>query len=315
MFSSYINNIKKIIVRGWALFYIRFKHKGDVIVLTQHIGDDVYGLAFIHEFKKYRKKHLTLIGASTRKRLYEYYSEDYDELALINPKSTKWEIYQQIHTSRRTIKLARRFLIFSSFPYRWIPIAQNDGRNALTIIRDDMLQLPNTCKHISPNFSSEKITTIHCFDNLHNKIVILNPYSASMDEPDFSLFEEIAKMLIGMGFIVYTNVIGDQSEIKGTRPLRCSLYEFYAICNKVPLVVSVRSGILDLCISSKTNFMVYYFPIAWRKKCGSVNCFFNEYTLSAWGYRNVKELIYNDNLSAIQALTDYMREIKIVDNM
>ena len=61
-----------------------------------------------------------------------------------------------------------------------------------------------------------------------------------------------------MGYVVFTNVVGQQEAVKGSHELRCSIYELYSIACQISLIVSVRSGIIDLLIPSGISMFVLY---------------------------------------------------------
>lgn len=107
------------------------------------------------------------------------------------------------------------------------------------------------------NLASVPVKNIELFEQLKHRICILNPYSYSMYTPK-SLFDELASELKRWNFIVYTNIVGEQKEIEGTIPLRCDLQELYSIAKEIPLIVSLRSGILDFLIPSRINMFVVY---------------------------------------------------------
>jgi len=107
------------------------------------------------------------------------------------------------------------------------------------------------------DLASIPVKKIEHFEQLKHRICILNPYSYSMYTPK-SLFDVLASELRKCNFIVYTNVVGEQKEIEGTIPLRCDLQELYSIAKEIPLIVSLRSGILDFLVPSKINMFVIY---------------------------------------------------------
>lgn len=61
---------------------------------------------------------------------------------------------------------------------------------------------------------------------------------------------------------MFTNIVKDQLPIKGSKGLRCSLQELLGIAYRIPLIVSVQSGVLEFIANSHVNMFVI---------CGSVN--------------------------------------------
>ncbi len=84
---------------------------------------------------------------------------------------------------------------------------------------------------------------------------MLNPYSKSEDagHEGNKFFAECAKILGEKGYLVYTNVVGGQRTVPGSRELRCGVEDLYRIAGKIPLIVSLRSGILDVVAPTGVN--------------------------------------------------------------
>ena len=120
-----------------------------------------------------------------------------------------------------------------------------------------------------------------------------------MSQVDPSFFQIIADDLSSKGFELYTNVVGDQTPLNGTRALNCSIYELFAICNKVRAFISVRSGILDIKKKKKTPFLVYNFPFEGRSALYNEG-WCNRYNLKAWGKENIVECYVSNNSDAIE---------------
>ena len=101
------------------------------------------------------------------------------------------------------------------------------------------------------------IKNIEKFKEYHKKICIVNPYSYSIYSK-VQLFEKIVLELRKKGYIVYTNVIQSQKAMSGTLRLDCSMQELYSIACEIPLIVSVRTGLLDYLVPSGINMFVLY---------------------------------------------------------
>lgn len=102
------------------------------------------------------------------------------------------------------------------------------------------------------------VRSIPDFESTYPRIVVLNPYSSSivLGAAGEEFFEQACDFLNSRGYVVYTNVINDQKPVKGSLALRCPLEEMLGIAEKIPLVVSLRSGILDLLVPAGTNMFV-----------------------------------------------------------
>ncbi len=83
------------------------------------------------------------------------------------------------------------------------------------------------------------------FDDIdYKRTIIINPYSNFLKITDSRIFDTLTDYLSLQGFIVYTNTTKNQTALKGSRRLECSLEELYGLCKRVKLVVSLRSGII-----------------------------------------------------------------------
>ena len=99
-------------------------------------------------------------------------------------------------------------------------------------------------------------------------------------------WEELADLLMALGFTVFTNVKGpEELPIKKTIGLCADLGTMAAICENCRLVISLRSGICDVLAFTETNLVV-------------VNL--TEYHLSEWSLKaandrkNIHSFLFND---------------------
>lgn len=310
IYKLWIEPILHFIDGFFAMMYLRDHYEGDIVVLGPAIGDDVYGLAYLKSFKALSNNRIVLVGSASRRVLYETYHDAFDELCLFEKDDALWrKINLYYQTSRFLIKQGQKINIYSTIPIYYLSLDKNQGRDALDIIRNDLLHIGNKAIIEYPHIKHEAVQAIENFDVIKDKIVVLNPYSGSMIWVDNNLFERIAVFLTSKGFYVYTNVVGEQSPIKGTQPLNCSIYELYAICNHIPFVISVRSGIIDFCVTAKSNFLVYYFSMK-TKAFQPLQGFYNTYTLSAWQTNNVVECIFESQEDAYRDFLNFYNNMQ-----
>lgn len=179
--------------------------------------------------------------------------------------------------------LALKHGIYTSLPMRYQPITM------LECFKQNVFQLSRAAQIEFHNVRHHKVSAIKDFESNCKRIVVLNPYSNSislnMSDKELLCFEKICMFLRERGFLVYTNVIKDQKAVKGSLALRCSLAESYSISLKIPLIVSVRSGILDFIVKSNINMFVLY-----DGEIGKI-----VYTLKQWGCNGrYEELLFSD---------------------
>lgn len=142
-----------------------------------------------------------------------------------------------------------------------------------------------------------KVTAINNFSTSKNKIVIINPYSSTMHHVTIALYETLCDVLILRGYHVYTNVVDGQSPLKGSQSLRCSIEELFTIACNIPLIVSVRSGILDFLVSSNINMFVIYENVT-KSKC------YDRYRLASWHCQGIIEEIYISDKKILKDVPD-----------
>ena len=288
---------------------LAFRKKNDEIFLitSNPLGDCVYGMAYANALKENKQKKLVIISDRKRKRLIESYKIDAKIISL-DGASREWKWTQHLNGSRLCVLIAKKLEIYNIVP--WVVCSMNKYKksNALDLIRDKMYSLPKSAKIAYPDFSNEPITSIPNFKQNKDRIAIINPYSTSMDDVDFEFFNHISLKLLERGYIVYTNVVGSQKAVTGGSKLNCSVEEFYAICNQVPIVVSVRSGIIDFSISANTNFYIVYFLDQFKDKGDG---FAGQYALDAWKTNNVDESVYSNIESNLAHFEKYLNEHKL----
>lgn len=55
---------------------------------------------------------------------------------------------------------------------------------------------------------------------------------------------------------MYSNVVGDQAPVKGSKALRCGFDELLAIAARARAVISIRTGMLDFIYKTGANMLV-----------------------------------------------------------
>lgn len=296
-----------IVVWGIKRLAKQYSENHILLIAPVAIGDFCYGLAYLNEFSKKKEKEgniISIIAYEKRKSMLDCYGLDYDIIYIQENTFLSlvvdWTLYH-----RFLMHYARKYNIYSTIAYYEVP-ESGVVRSCLDITRNDIFCLDDTAKIIFPTVPSIKVTSIDDFDKCFNRVIILNPYSNSLELEDKTVFERIALMLSGDGYILYTNVIPGQTIVKGTKPLDCSIFELYNICLHIPLVVSIRSGIIDFLISTPTNFFIIYDKDVSDK-------YKNIYNLSAWGTNNVKEIIFRNRKDTISQLIEYMNHLNLHD--
>ena len=285
----------------YLLKFFIIKKKDEIfIILTGSIGDDVYGMSYIHELKKRDNKKIIIYCLQSKRKLVENYNVA-DEIRSYETGKDGW---RSLNYYRRIIDIARNIGIYSILPDYYIPMEKNGKRSCLDIMKYDMLRLGDNVTIQYPDFSEEPIISIPNISEIASKTVLLNYSSKSMSQVDLSFFQTIADDLLSRGYNVFTNVVGNQRELIGTKPLNCPIYELFAICNRIKAVISVRSGILDICAHTSAPFLVYNFPFKGRSKQYNEGwCY--RYKIKAWGKENVSEYFVDENVNPTQVYNTF----------
>lgn len=247
-----------------ALFYLLLKKKKNQVVIlpTSALGDTLYILSFwenLYKLSNQADTQLVFYLSDRYKRIVETYNPPIDGIVYLKHLGMKHVLLLMLSAClyhSKSVEIARRRNIFGVIPRihkRWLKKNSFIGtRNQLAHILN--MPLDPISYHQLPQVN---ISAIKDFEYLRNKICVINPYSYSMSY-SVSLYERICEKLKLLGYIVYTNVVGEQREINGSIPLRCGIEELYSIACEIPLVVSVRSGVVDFLIPSNTSMFVIY---------------------------------------------------------
>ena len=178
-----------------------------------------------------------------------------------------------------------------------------EGLRALNIIRYAALSLYDVpdVRQVFPKISLKTEDVQKIYD-IRLPYIILNPYSNSM-KIETDVFLKIIENIKARGFHLYTNVVSSQIPLDGTKELKCSPDEFFALSAGAAAIISIRSGILDYIVSNTQKMFVLYDN---RK-------YYELYSLKAWEtdaeiyeykYKNDEVILDSIVKSIVQNLTE-----------
>ena len=78
------------------------------------------------------------------------------------------------------------------------------------------------------------------------KTVILSPYANSVPRIDDSIWRKIVDKYNGMGYLCYTNVIGTEKELPGTKAISPKVDEMQDVVERAGHFIGIRSGLCDV---------------------------------------------------------------------
>ena len=274
--------IKYIYAKRLLHRVIREKNANTVVILlSSQLGDTVYGLAFVGAYKSENpNKYVVAVGMKKYEKILKNYT-GVDELIYVN-SSKKYKYIDAYIRTPRVMERGYRYGIIPTIPLFYKNIFKEQNADTIFQLRK-IYGVADNAPITYHKVALVPVRSIPNFEKEKRRIAILNPYSTALFSANMELFELLCKVLKKMGYIVFTNVINDQKEVLGSQKLVCSLEELYSIAKDIPIIVSVRSGILDYLIPSGINIFVVF-----------ENCFerwIELYHLRSWnGSGRVKEI-------------------------
>ncbi len=270
---------------SWAyhkLKKIQEEVENSALFITSYaLGDVIYAMAYLKIWRAQNSgKTVVLIADPKKREVIESYS-DYDKVIYYERSTSMGKgVLVHLNGSRFYSFLGRKRGIYNTIPQQIY--GGRTGRDNLDLMKE-YFQIPINSEVTYPHPQKVQIKSISDFESNKDRIVIINPYSGGRTICEcVDLLNRIADVLKRRGYIVFSNIVGDQEPLEGTYPLRCGLLELYSIVDMIPMMVSVRSGIMDWLISTRAKkFVVYNAKI----KKG-----FELFALSAWGECNCKEV-------------------------
>lgn len=262
------------------------KSQDSTIVFTgPGLGDTLYAMAYINDYQRIHpgRKIIIIAPLSTHEIINSYGGGQVTYYL----KRTQYNRLRSFYWNATLSQKGIGDCIFNTLTpfYR----AECDNPENLYQLRTHVFGLNDNAKITYHNLLPAKVVThISDFESSCKRIVLFNldsnSYRLSDDEKLY--FGRIADYLIRNGYIVYCNLVGEQLPLDGTLPLRCDLHEFLAIAHQVPLIVSVRSGILDLLAPTNINMFISYSHNSLRRTI---------YSMANWGCGGqYKEVCYDE---------------------
>lgn len=273
------------------------------VIMGYGIGDALFCAAYLKNLKVAPFRYIKVIAPKRLAPILRTYSF-IDKYQFVFTHGNKMRCLNYILHDESLKQRALKYNIYTSLPAKKQPIGM------LEHFEKNVYKLSSTPSIEFHNVVPGVVTAIENFESNYKKIVVLNPYSNSINIDKngggkvYLYFEKVSRFLQERGFQVYTNVINDQKAVKGSLELRCSLAELYAISLKIPLIVSVRSGILDFIVKSNINMFVLYDGDIGR----------TTYTLSQWQCNGkYAELLLADleQESKLESFESFIKQLEI----
>lgn len=298
---------RKIRVRRFLAYVSSMKKENEIIiVLSPLIGDTCYALSFISELKKkHTEETICVTCVKRQKPLLSLYPE-IDRIIILDQEMGKSAELFTFDNKYSEEYLSKNIINGNAFFYK--KCYEADNPDIMYQLRTHIYNVGENAKityHEVPKV--ENPSFLQRFYAPNHRIAILNPYSHSTFEASVKTFIAICEYLKQNDYMVYTNVIGNQKAIKGSKELRCSIDELFYIATSSTLIVSTRSGILDYLVPSNINIFAIYDNCSSRLK--------KMYHLNNWECEGlIKEVYPGDNgykySDIIRDLNNFTKQIE-----
>lgn len=227
----------------------------NVIVVAPKLGDFCYGMLYAKEFKKESGKKLAICCPEKFVKYVESYGCADRIITYPNSRLYAYRFFIMVglKATFHPRKEAKDGIYFT------LPAEKKFKGNTLKeVYRDHIFMVKNDKIQLLNIKQTPKVTSIENFDEIKDKVVVINPYSNSHFHKGLDLMQPIADLLTENGYIVYTNAIGKQKPLKNTKPLGCPVDELFEIANNCRAFISIRSGVADFLVDTKCFMVLTY---------------------------------------------------------
>lgn len=254
-----------------------------VFITSASIGDLIYFLSLISAYQKQKFTEELIIIADIKKKpiIDAYHITDIKIQYCDSNKGIGKLYFHRLNTSHYFSKKGRKDKIYNTIP--WVMYGFNTRKNTIMQLKE-YLGLDLDARIAFPSPSKLNILSILDLPINSHRIVVINPYYGGETKCEcLKEMEYVIKELKNNGYTVYCNIIAQQESLNGCIPLRCDLEELYEIANKIPLFISVRSGIVDWIVPTSSMKLILY-PKSLPKQ------WIHLFSLSGWGINNFAEI-------------------------
>ncbi len=303
-----------IVPIGIFYYLVFYNNKKDInIVLCNHIGDIIFTLGYLEEYKLQKNvKNINLIGTNKWKNLVGLYPNIYNEYYTIKSFWLKILLYSAKREIGQSVYLKLKNVIFidpgNNYTMGYNYAVKFPNSNLKDCIKYGCLNLEADSKFLAPHLilHSNKIKNFINDNNLLNKkAILLCPYASVTNEIGNNFFEKLVTIYKRMGYLVITNISNDEKAIKGTITIKCNFQEIFELGHYMECIIGLRSGILDLLVFTnklvisiypKDNNMINFFDLCHTQE--NKNKLVLQYVMTNDYYKDIKYIIKNHkNLS------------------
>lgn len=242
--------IKVILGFFLSVFYLRKKNEAYWLVWG-HIGEAVYALSLIHEFKRTRgidKVHI-LVDRPYEQIVQLYRDEVVDAAGIGVKRISCMAEYANSHLCFHKNLYGHSWYWDKNEFYADLP-ATTYIPGFIYKVRDLGIPYSTTHQDISNPIEDDDETLQEIIRSnaiVKGKSVLLIPYARSAKMMNNRNWEKLANTIRAQGYEVYTNVKNDSDTIiEGTKAICVPLKYIIAVVNYMGSAVSIRCGLTDL---------------------------------------------------------------------
>ncbi len=235
------------------------------VLIAAGIGDDVLVSSYAYILKEKYNKPISFIVLKGRKDIFKMY--DYIEKIIEVSKEDFECIKYYINDSNDYETEKYKYCFFkvkmnmNGF-YNW-PSAQY---NKKLLLSQKYVENVFECKHLKLypakiNHNKKNIESIRKKYGIKNKSILLIPYAYTEKNIKYSFWNELTKLLINLGYNVYTNIGNPLKEkpIENTIGVNMSLDELITICSTFDKIISIRCGLSEfISLNSPDMILIDY---------------------------------------------------------
>ena len=249
----------KLLVGTIVYIYLLARKKNThYLILPHEIGDSVWALAYLEEYKRqHGYEHVTIVCTNNIKKICEFWKGTFEDVICVDRKAIKglWEIphtiwgeylYTFAHRDRITFAYYTCYSILRNY---WGSTAYGIDQ----LVKQLMFQINSDSEVQYPDIPYADICSlVERYGLVKEKTVLLNSVRCDAS----GLFEKATEILVREGYKVFTLTTNeDDKPVKGTLPIPCNLVEAYWLSKYCGTVIALRSGFLDLMIFAQCRII------------------------------------------------------------
>lgn len=232
----------------------QFDRDSTYVVCPYGLGDTLYVCAFLREYKKEKNKD----------RVCAIVKRSHGDIAkgfgCIDDVICDDNLVEQLNSwAVRTETWELKNFLYGHFKKK---LDMNFIRGDNVILDSMVTQYRREVMGLSEhsNLLWEEFSLPQCDDGgLDLNSVVLMPYANSIRMLTSIMWEELAKNLQEQGYLVYTNIKGEEEiPIEGTQAITGDISQIVSIMKKCKMVISLRSGLCDILAFCRIPMIVLY---------------------------------------------------------